>query len=112
MIPRHSPETNPQVTLPTPSTDDDFVAIHEEASFRSVGKRDWILTPPSSLQKAATILFVGTTDRTRGHHVSGSEIAAGRRVVRDHLRDRPVHVTVVADADPMWRIPRVRITSD
>src|SRR6476660_9212416 len=48
--------------------------------------------PPGDLEQAAERVARRTGDRAAGEEVSRPKVAAVARVVRDHLRGRPVHV--------------------
>src|ERR1051325_9922653 len=65
---------------------DDLVAVFEELA--------------AQLEQASRRLLLGAGDRAAGEEIAGLQVAAIRGVMRDELRDRPIHVAEVAAADP------------
>ena len=100
--PRHSP--SPMRRAPgsfAPSTKNHFVAVLQKFPRLAGGKFQRLRSFPGDFQKAAALRLFGTGDRAAADQVAGTDRAAVRSVMRDHLGKRPVHrrETAAADAD-------------
>src|SRR5262249_38077865 len=78
---------------------DHFVAILEKLASLSGRELDGLGAAPCELEKAAARFFRRAGDRAAREEIAGLQIAAVRRVVRDELGNRPVHVAHVSAAE-------------
>src|SRR6478672_384742 len=84
----------------TLAADDHLVAVLEKAA-GLVADVERLRAPPGDLEQAAERVARRTGDRAAGEEVSRPKVAAVARVVRDHLRGRPVHVGEPCPAHPL-----------
>src|SRR3954466_15951776 len=69
-----------------------LVAVLEKASLFTGLEAHRPLSTLGGFEQAAAASLIGCRDRARAEEIARPEIAAVAGVVRNHLRDRPIHV--------------------
>jgi hypothetical protein len=87
---------------PATGTEDHFVAVFEIAPGFAVAQRNCVAAAEGHFQQAADARRVGSGNRAAAKQITGPQVAAVRRVVRDHLRRGPVKIARIGSAQAKW----------
>ena len=104
IVPRHSP--NPMRAKPSRSQNPrkiDLVAVFEKPALLTGRKRDGLRAAPRQLQQTTARLLRRAGHRSARQRSPRLQIASVARVVRDELRERPVHVREPHATQAHWR---------
>src|SRR5215831_4200456 len=85
------------------SSENHFVAVLEEGPCLAARKRQRLASAPRALEKTSPRFLRRPRHGAAREQIAGSEIAAIARVMRDELRDGPVHVRESPRAHAEWR---------
>src|ERR1700720_1415623 len=85
-------EADARITgLGAKAAEDDLVAVFDEAAFLAARQLKRLSAARGEFEETAPTRFVGARHRARSDQIADLEIAAIAGLVRDHLRDGPIH---------------------